>query len=350
MRKIVMTTFIALFVPTSAISAAPKPVPQRSVVRPSIITPALQNKYENDLRAFSAWVQKLQVPEERFTQSIEKMWATFETHNKLAEKASDQELLRLFDTLIKNLGDIKSEVISANAELALIKPLTGNMVAAELPPGFLTKVISDTQAGGVQVLELIDRAETQATAMSLGETTLGEEFANLMADSSVAMVSSALSRSRSNAAINRKGTSNATRMMLLVSVQEAMEHLVKERRRVQKKEATFIDAAPAKASMARAVSASQTGLAQLKKEQAEAAKSAAAFGRDILDVIKFQNEMKASWFNHILGRGVFYTSIPDRIEIQGIDAKKYDDFIDGLIADEGKFNDLHQQALKGMAQ
>jgi hypothetical protein len=341
---------VAVLLASTAAHAAPKPAPKRTVARPSLITPATQNRYEADVRSFSEWMQKLQGAEAVFGQSIEKMWATFDAHNKLAEKASEKELADLFAKLIKDLGDIKQRVGAANEQLLAIKPITGNMAATELPPGFLAQLISDARKSGTQTLELIDRGQTHATAMSLGETALGEEFSELMADGSGAMVSSALSRARSTMAIAPKGSSNSTKVQLMVSVYEAMDHLFKESRKLNRKETAYIDVVPAKAAMARAVVASKAGLAQTKKEQAQALQSAAALGPDLLKVIKTQKAVSDEWFTYMAGRAAFYAAMPDRVGADEAERKQVDSFFDGLAADEAKYTTLHQQLLAAMAR
>jgi hypothetical protein len=302
-------------------------------------------QYDRDLQELAAWTQDMNGRQNRLATIVEGMWIGFEDHNKQAEKASDAELRRLFAVLLSKIAETKEGVIAERAGIEAIQPLTRNVVLSELPPGHLGKLRQHGLDTADRLLQLVDRAETQATAMSLGEEELGKEFSLLIMDGSVEMIHSQWAMSQTNQAIAKKGSASAAKMESISQIYEGMEHLIREQRAMAAGQGLGIDLVKIKGIAERMQAVAKSGRTALGKERIELVASRKFLTPNLADTYAAQHENYQLWFDYLTARSDDLAMLPDTLNVDDPYDPSVAEVINRLVAMESKFLELHAAML-----
>lgn len=297
-----------------------------------------------DLQELAAWSQALSQRQDQINISINTMWDAFEAHNRLAQTADQQALTESFGQLLQQIKTTRQEVLSEKANIEATALPKGNVVVAELPKGFLAKTKENAVAFAGGLLEIVDRAETLATAMSVGEVELGKEFALLTMDSSIKLMAKQINTTQSSAEVSPKNSLNAWNMQSLSHVYEALHQLLLQQRAIAAGEANHIDLSLLGNNAADMIDAAAQGKAALKLDRAKFALKSASLPPGLRATAIAQQLSAERWFDYLSTKASELTGYADN----GSNASKAeaDKVLDLLIEMEEKFFQLRAEMLQ----
>ncbi len=306
-------------------------------------------QYERDLQELASWIQDITERQKRISKIVEEVWLDFQDHNNKAIKASEAESQKLLAVLLSQIGDTRKRILAERAGIEGIQPLKGNLIVLSMPSGHLDKLRQHCLDTADRFLRLVDRAETQVIAMSLGEVGVGREFSLLIFDGSIEIVRSQLTLSQSNRVIVRKGSANAAKLESIVQIYEGMEHVLREQRAIAAGEGLGIDLVKIKTTAAKMQATVKSGRDALVREYATFNANRKFMTPNMIDAYLAQLEHFQQLFDYLTAQYKELVALPDTLNVDAPNDPMVMNVLDRFADMESKVLELHAAMLERLA-